>query len=383
MNLAPSLRAALAIWAAGCALAGTSDAARWVRQDRVTLHADETWNEEVIIGAGEADIAGTVRGDLFLAGYTARISGPLEGDAWICASRRMDWDGAASDDVRLVSPLILFRGSAARRAYLSGGTIKVESSARLGRETDIVAEDVIFQGETDGPLNIRARRVTLGGHMRGPVRVDADDIVIQSGTVIEGYLRYSAPSILAVPADARVTGEVIRDPAPPRAGIGGMWIVYLLAAFWLMNTVFALVLPGPLSRAADLLRREPTRCALTGLVVMTITPFVAGLLGATMVGVPLVLALLFGVLLAFSLSPAVTAAALGARFGVGRGASVRRKLMNQAGVGLLALLAVALLPYIGLTLLLLAAAAGAGALLRSPMREPRTLPPPLPEQGAS
>lgn len=376
----PPLRATLAVWAAGCLLAGTSDAARWVRQDRVTLHPDEAWNEEVFIGAGEADISGTVRGDLFLASQTARLAGRFEGDAWVYAGGRAEWDGSADDDVRLMSPLILFRGSAARRTYLSGGTVKVEPEARLGRETDIVADDVIFQGETAGRLDIRARRITLGGHMRGPVHVQAEDIVIQSGTVIDGFLRYAAPSILAVPPDARVSGEVIRDPAPPRTG-AGMSIAYILAALWLMNTVFSLILPGPLNRAAEILRLEPARCALTGLLAMMLTPLAAALLGVTWIGIPLALALVFGLLLAFSLAPCIAAAALGARFGIGRGQRPRRKLMNQTGIGLLALIAVALLPFAGPALMLLAAAAGAGAALRS-VRGAGSSPPPPPAAGA-
>ncbi len=368
------LRRALLAWALGCGIAGTAGATRWIRQDSVNLHTNEVWNEEVALVAGDARLDGIARRDLFLAGRSAQLGGQFGGDVWAYASARAEWRGIADDDLRIMSPFILFQGTATRRVYLAGGTVKIESPARVGRETDIVADDVIFQGEADGPLKIRARRVTLGGHVRGPVDLQADDIVIQPGTTIEGYLRYASPSTLAVPADAQVKGEVMRVTPPSGAG-AGYWTGMIGVAFGLMNLVLALVVPGPMRRAADRIHSRPAQCVLIGAAGGMAVPAAAALLGASLVGIPLAVILGSSALAAFVAGPAITAAALGARLGAGRHLSARRALFNQSALGLLLLAIAAFIPVIGPSLLLLAAAAGAGALFLALRGAPESAPP--------
>lgn len=370
----PCLRGALTAWLVGCGIAGTADATRWIQQDAVTLEPLEVWNEEVALIANSARLDGIVHRDVFLAGREILLGGRFGGDVWAYAGERAVWKGVAGDDVRIMSPFILFQGVATNRVYLAGGTVKIETPSRVGNETEIVANDVIFQGEADGRLSIRARRITLGGRFHGPVDLQADDIVIQPGTTMEGYLRYASPSTLALPADVKVSGAVMR--VTPPAGIGmGYWTGMIAAAFWLMNWVLALALPGPMRRAADRLRARPAQCVFTGAAGGMILPAAAALLGASLVGIPLAVVLGAAALAAFVAGPAITAVALGARLGAGRHLTERRALFNQSTLGLLLLAIAAFIPVVGPTLLLLAAAAGAGSLLLAMRSPPESVPP--------
>ena len=371
-------RGALIAWLVGCGIAGTAHATRWIQQDAVTLEPLEVWNEEVALVANSARLDGIVHRDIFLAGREILLGGRFEGDVWAYAGERAVWKGVAGDDLRIMSPFILFQGVATNRVYLAGGTIKIEPPSRVGNETEIVANDVIFQGEADGKLNIRARRITLGGQFHGPVDLQADDIVIQPGTTIDGYLRYASPSTLALPADVKVNGAVMR--VTPPAGVGmGYWTGMVAVAFWMLNLFMSLAIPGPMRRAASRLRDHPAQCILIGTAGGMILPAAAALLGASLVGIPLAAVLGASALAAFVAGPAIVAVALGARLGAGRHLTERRSLFNQSTLGLLLLAVAAFIPVIGPALLLLAAAAGAGSLLLAARGVPESAAPPAGE----
>jgi cytoskeletal protein CcmA (bactofilin family) len=354
---------AVALWAG---LAGSALAIEWrSHTEDLILHSNETWPRELAAWAPAAEIDGVVREDFFLATRTARLGGRFEGDVWVWAAERIDWDGRSLDDVRLASPVVVVKGHVEGTLLLAAGTVKIGPEATLGRRTTIRAQDVIFQGRAAGPVLIRAARITLGGEIDGPVQLEAQDIVVQPGTRISGLLRYTAPTPLALGPEVRAEGGVLRHTPPkPRAA---RFQAFHLALALLVLPAFALLLAAPrlAAGAAEELRARPFRCLWTGAGWILLAPAVIGVLAAS--GIGLAVGLAIGGALVAALLPGATppALALGRRMGFARGLKGRRALWNQATPGLMLLAVLILLPGLGPVMVAAVLALGGGALLRT------------------
>lgn len=256
-----------------------------------------------------------------------------------------------------------------------------------------VAQDIRVDGTVDGDVTSWNGAITITGSVGGDVVSYGGDVTVGETGRVGGHILASAGVLHQAPG-AIVAGQKINggagealaslldllnpaSRASPDYVLGrslfGLALAVLLAAFCLLYTAFW---PGRVALAGDTLRRLPGRALTLGLLTtlalaLALLPL-AGVLVASLVGVPLLL-----VLLALALALYVYGLVVLARILSARGApsaTSGRMVAITLGLVLLIAVVVALAPLWGLALFFLAASPGLGAVIlsRGGMAQPLT-----------
>ncbi|HEU5099998.1 MAG TPA: polymer-forming cytoskeletal protein [Roseiflexaceae bacterium] len=253
-----------------------------------------------------------------------------------------------------------------------------------------IAQDIQVDGMVDGDVTSWSGAITIAGSVGGDVVSYNGDVTLTPTGRVGGHILASGGTLhreqgalVAGQAITGGTGEALaslidllnptsagrQDDALARA-LFGIALAVLLMAFCFLYTAFW---PGRVALAGDVLRRLPGRALGLGLLTtltlaLALLPL-AGLLVASVVGIPVLLALLALGLALYVYGLVVLTRTLSAS-GILKAQSVDRLATSRMialslAVVLLIALAVALAPLWGLALFFLVASPGLGAVLLS------------------
>lgn len=261
------------------------------------------------------------------------------------------------DQVVLSGDVTVARGTVVQEVVVFSGSATVSG---------VVQNDVIV---LDGP-------VTIGGQVGGDVIALHGPIHLLSTAQVTGDVL--AGGNLEIADGAEVAGAVRRDVgftlSGPVAALGALLVSVAMAASILLGGLLLLLLaPRGAERAADAARSAPLPSAGWGVLVSLVLPVLAIALTATIIGLPLGLAVLLGLALLWLLGVVV------ATFTIGR-LVIRapRSRMAALLVGVAIVGAVGLVPVLNVGLWTLAGMFGFGTIIVAAWRSRsgRDLPPP-------
>jgi hypothetical protein len=265
--------------------------------------------------------------------------------------------------------------------------VHIGSDARIGRNARIAGQDVMIKGRIDGDLEVQGEEVALDAQVGGNVTIRARHITLGPDTTIEGALNWKAASAPDIASDAiiarGVSGKVVHSweqpggwtwgrpwGAAPRAAIfageAAARLMVALSAF-LLGLGFVLAAPAAADSAVETLRKRWPAALALGALIAGLTPFVAVMLIITIVGIPLGLFALLSYPLMLLLGYAAGAAMFGGLVLPGK---TPRARAIAVGAGVLALTALAFLPFVGFLAGLAATLTGLGVWAAS-WRTPR------------
>ncbi len=282
----------------------------------------------------------------------------------------------------LLLGLWLVPGAVLARAW--SDALVIAAGQHVAGNVATIAQDIRVDGTVDGDVTSWNGAITIAGSVGGDVVSYGGDVTVSATGRVGGHILASAGVLHQAPG-AIVAGQKINGGAgealaslldllnpASRAGpddalarsLFGVALAVLLAAFCLLYTAFW---PGRVALAGDTLRRLPGRALTLGLLTtlalaLALLPL-AGLLVASVVGVPLLLALLALALVLYVYGLVVLARMLSAR-GATPATSGRMLAITLALVLLIAVM-VALAPLWGLALFFLVASPGLGAVVLS------------------
>lgn len=249
---------------------------------------------------------------------------------------------------------------------LLAGVLQAAPTPRLG-------EDVRIEAPTQGPVIGFLATVTVASRVEGDVVVLGGDVVVTEAGAVHGDAVAVAGTVrVSGVVEGRVVGGSSRGVLAPFAGdprrrslsVWGMHLVHIGA--WLVVVgVIALTLPQPARRAGELLARRPWRSLAAGGLALVVWVAVVGiglLLGASAAGAGVVVAATVVLVAVKVLGVAVVAFWLGVRLLPVLPASLRAEA-PRAGVGVVLVLLLALLPVAGEVVWLAANVAGIGAVI--------------------
>jgi len=221
--------------------------------------------------------------------------------------------------------------------------------------------------------------VTIAGHVRRDAVAIGGSVTLRPGARVEGDA-VAIGGTVTVPDGATLEGDNVSlgGPIPTMAGSAASWVaggrprlrgMFGFAArttrailLYVVALIVALAFPAALARTRQYLVERPGLSALGGLAIVLGFAPLCVLLAVTIIGIPLipVAAMILAALLVFGFT--VSASWLGDRLPVGGDEKTPVKSVALGG----ALLAVVgLIPWLGTTALILAAAISAGAALLS------------------
>jgi hypothetical protein len=261
--------------------------------------------------------------------------------------------GAAA--VMLLLSLLWARPAAAGsdpQRFGFGQPMRIEQGERVDTVVTI-GGDLTVLGEVEDDA------VVVGGTLElGPYARVGGDAVAVGGSVVTASGATIGGERVVVDSDfGRETGELEVGPV----GVGVATFVQVLASFLVSALILALV-PRRVRSVAALMRARPGRATLYGLALMLLFVPLLGALTISIVGIPLipVVIMLLAAVLVFGM------AALGLSLGYAMPFySEQRSAMGALAIGYLLIGLVALIPWVGVTLVWLAALFAAGAVLAS------------------
>jgi len=343
--------------------------------------SDQSEHDNVTLEGSHTDMQ-------FLAGRSVRVSADVADDVF-AAGRDVTFDGATAENAIIAGYDVALRGGtvadmiAAASTINIAGTIeddlvaaarsmRIASDGAIGGDARLAAETIDMEGSIGGSLRAAARRITVVGKIDGKADFFAERIVIASGARIAGDLIYRSGIEPEIADGATIEGEIrrVEIDAPDLTSVGYamLRVGLLLMLSWaiavlLLVAIIQLVVPGLMADAADQLRAHPWSSLGRGVAGLLLAVVLAGLLFASIFGIPLGLALAMTVAILALLGLVAASYCIGLFIARRRGTG-DIQLGGRIGwaiAGAIILGVIALIPFIGGLVLALAIAAGVGA----------------------
>ncbi len=291
------------------------------RGDTVLLDAGA--DDDAYLAGGKIVVTAGVDGDAVAAGGSIVVNAPVAGDL-VAAGGSIVVGGEVSDDLRGAGGDITISQPVGDDLAAAGGQVTVGRNAAVGGDAAVAAGKIDAAGPVAGNARLYGGRVVFTGDVAGDADFFAAEYLEINGR-IGGRARFSAPEVRLGPAAAfggdveywtgrgeldfgtsPPAGEVRFNPAMTfarvlagkdmrREGAAGLlaaWTVFSVLSGALAILVLLLVARGYFGTAADDLRQSPWRSFGMGVLYFLVVPAAAAVLFATIVGVPLGLALL-------------------------------------------------------------------------------------------
>lgn len=377
------LLALLAVMVVGVPLVS---AAVVLSDDETTIAADQRFAEDAYLFGDEVTFDGQSTRDVIAATSTFRFgeSARIEGNLNV-AAQDVRLNGTVDRSVRVAAREIIVSGTILGDLVVAAQTVTIQADARIGGDVILAAADATVQGQVGGEIRGNVGDLTLNNVQVGQgVAVGVEQLDLRGTTTINGPVRYASDSDLTRSGQVTIAGEVVRDAGSGvSAGdysIGGgiAWSLIKLVTILVTGLVVVLVAPSAAASLAEGVRRRFPTTLVAGIAGIILVPIVAVILAVTVIGIPvsLVSLILFGV--ALYLSQVFVGLALGRAIlprswrSIGRGYNLLAMVLGVAIIGAIRLIP---LPFVDLTVAVVVAVLGIGALFTASRDLPPTGPP--------
>ena len=356
-------------------LAAQTQAIQFIATNTYDIAQGETLSDEQWIYAGDAEVNGLVKDDLFLlSGNQMNLGGEFERNLWGMGND-INLTGTAKRNVRLMGKTIQVGGAVEGNLIAIGDTVKVSPEARIGGSSRFLGNSVILEGETQGDVSITATRVvTISGSIAGNLNIVAPEIILQRNTRVGGDLTYTANKEL-VPAEGIVAGQLRRaiPQTPPAFSLERIYsrAIWFFAAL-LVGVPFITLFPMTTAMASQLVRTSPLKCLLVGGVFALALPIFGMMSLSSIIGAPLGALILGGWGFMVYTSRIIVGLVIGALILRSKSTSIGGVLLAMA-VGLAVIYAATAIPAISLSVQLVVVSMGMGAILLGLLQKRRLL----------
>ncbi|MDA0525732.1 hypothetical protein [Methanococcoides alaskense] len=314
---------------------------------------NETVEDDVYIAGDTLIVNGDVLGDVVAAGGTVQINGNVSGDLIVTAGD-VTITGIIGDDVRVACGSFELSGQIGDDLLVAAGTVSTTENANIGGDTTIRSGDADLGGNFGGLLEVSAGSLVLSGNVEGDAKLDSPDITIQPDSSVKGNLEYTTPEEIPIPAG--VVGEDIkfdkggeRDDRSDADGIfKGIAIVGKISYYiflFALGVMSILVFPEKTEEIAKKIQEEPLKKIAVGLLILIGSFIGAIVLLITIIGIPIALFLLLLLAIVLMIAKIYTAMWLGeVTF---KKAGFKYNQWTTLAVGLLIVLILTEIPFVG------------------------------------
>ncbi|MEW6324869.1 MAG: hypothetical protein AB1515_05735 [Nitrospirota bacterium] len=362
--------AALVVLINGVAAAEDEDPMEFGKRARVSLPAGEVVNRDYFAAGRVIEIFGTVNGDVYAAGGQVIINGQINGDL-LAAGGAVSISGNVEQDVRVAGGQITIGGDIGRNLTVAGGNVELTDSARIRGGLVAAGGAVGLAAPVGKDAKIAAGNATLSNAISGNLTAAAGELRLTSRAAVAGDVTYWSRNEASIDSSARVGGVLRRKTMPEMPAPGAMlWgFAGLILFVKLVNFVSTLILgmlcialaPGSTQSVVLTLRARPWASLGVGFIALVTVPAAAGVLAATVLGIPLALMITALYLIAIYVARIFAILWAGSAWSVRRGRPVRPGWALV--MGLVVYSVVTLIPFVGGFVTLAAILFGLGAAL--------------------
>lgn len=333
-----------------------------------TIIIDDIIEDDVYLVGETLIVSGEVQGDVVATGGTVKITGNITGDL-IAAAGDVIITGNVNDDVRVASGTFELTGNVGDDLLVTSGMVKTTENATVGGDATIRSGDAELAGQFDGGLDVSAGEIDIIGTIEGDAELETSDLSLRPDSQIKGDLKYTSPRQINIPTG--VVGEDItfddnrrdREPSATDSLFDIFSLIGTLAYYLFLFTIGAmmiLIFPEQSKAIADHIKKEPVKDIFVGLLALAGALLGIFMLSIIIIGLPLAL-LLFALLIFVLITAKIyTAMLLGdvmfEKLGIQHGQ------WTELAAGLLLLLVLTSLPWVGGLISIIATLAAMGSM---------------------
>ena len=291
--------------------------------ENITIGANETIADDLYVGAANFVLDGTIQGDLFVGGTNIVINGTVEGDLF-AAGQSIIINGTIGDDARVMGMAVAIGEGASIGGDVVGLGYSLQSAAG-----SLIGADLLFggfqaslNGEIGDDVMVGANSLEINGRIGGNVQADVEGaeeaspvnpfqfmpdapdipfvpsgLTVGSNAAIEGNLSYSGP-VEATIGSGTVGGTSefeLREASPNEVdpAQNPLWkALRRLAALVLVGLLLVWQAPSWLKKLSHLLQEKPLPSLGFGTAVYFGAPIAAFILVGITIAVAVVLAII-------------------------------------------------------------------------------------------
>ncbi|GAB3542966.1 hypothetical protein GCM10027343_15840 [Noviherbaspirillum agri] len=310
-----------------------------------------------------------VAADLMAAGGRVSVERDIGADATV-AGGSVDIRAPVMQDLRVAGGKVTVQQSVGGELVATGGSVHIDRTAQVAGSALLGGGEVDVAGDIGKGARIYGGKITLSGHIGGDARLYGKEILLTPEARIDGNLTYASPNELPAAQRAQVSGTVTRMETPEgwqveveKSGVWSWFHPFILVSMLVAGMLLYLLFPRAVGGTQHAIAQYPLRSLLLGLGLLFAVPPVAILFMATVIGLPIGLALMLLYPLSLLLGYLATAFFVGHRLAAAVKAAEPLSFGKQMLYLVLALLLLSVLfaiPFLGGFLLILAIVAGLG-----------------------
>lgn len=189
----------------------TSIAATVVRTgESVSVETDQRIEGDFYTAASILNISGEIVGDITAVGAKATLNGTVANDA-LLAGGTVDVHGAVGDDLRIIAGDAIIAEPITGDVFVMAGTVKVLSTASIGGDLLVYGGDVEVSGSVGGNIVGTITSIRIDAPVAGNVDVTTDALTLGDRADVVGSVRYVSAAVLTRAQNAKVGAEITRS----------------------------------------------------------------------------------------------------------------------------------------------------------------------------
>jgi cytoskeletal protein CcmA (bactofilin family) len=329
----------------------------------VTIAPDETIDDTLIALGDHVTVEGTINGDLIALARRVTITGTVKGDV-LSAARDVEITGTVEGNVLGFAQTMQIH-AALRNLYGFGQTIIIGKQGALSGDATMFGQSLNVEGAIGRDLNAFAQALEVRSDIASDIRFHGNRLILSGPVKVGGNLDAEVPSQEAVTLSnsATVGGSTnirISQPQPSRYSTVWFYFGQILrtAAAFVTGLVLMWLVPA-LGRPHLQDRLGLLKAGGIGFLAAVATPVAAVLIALTLIGLPIGLALIALWILGLYLAKIVMAVFLGRALLSDSSTPLALALL----LGLVLIIVVINLPYIGGLVNFLLTLIGLGTIL--------------------
>ncbi|WP_181198258.1 hypothetical protein [Enhygromyxa salina] len=337
------------------------------KADRVEIAADEVIDDTLIAFGDAVVIRGHVRGDALAFARTVTVKGTVDGNL-ITAADRIDLDGAVHGSVMIAGQNVTVGGLLGSQLYAAGRSLNLGNELEVAGDAILTGSAVDVAGAIGRDVYAMGERIEIDATMARDLVISGANLRVGGTTTVGRDLsaQVDGAEDLVLEGGASISGETYIELDALNANkryddLGFyLWKIAMIAAGLVFGLVAYMVVPDLFQAPRE--RKQWLRMIGIGLLGLFAIPVVSIITAATLVGIPLAAVTMGGYLLALYLGKIVVAAELGRRLLRFRAQRKRSELVWSLLLGLVLVMVLVELPYIGGVLGFIVAVLGLGTV---------------------
>ena len=346
--------------------------------DTVTVASGDVVDDDLYVAGATIVIDGTINGDLWAVGREVTVNGTVNGSL-VAVAQTVEVNGDVAHAARLAGETLHIRGDVGGDLIAFGGTLNVASAAVIGGDLLLGVGNARIDGLIEGDVKGGGGEVTIAGGVQGDVELQVDNLTVAPTANIQGDLTYTSENEADIESGAQVGGATTHNvpeveetaEAATAVAIAGavMGKVVAFLMILVIGIITVLIAPRRMVSMADSIRTRPLPSLGWGAVALFAVPIAAIVVCFTVIGIPvgLIVLALWGIAMYLSQIPV---ALLIGRLILRRLGGVESKglLVGALALGLVILVILRAIPFVGFWVGLATALFGLGAVVVSETR---------------